>query len=80
MNTTEQIGKGLVALGFKTGWVVCGDVITLWEHDVPQPSMEKILQAGAKAQTDVVAASASGRAKLAALGLTNDEIKALLGA
>jgi len=32
------------------------------------------------ADADKAAAAASGRAKLAALGLTNDEINALLGA
>ena len=36
--------------------------------------------AAQQAATDKAAAAASGRAKLAALGLTDDEINALLGA
>jgi hypothetical protein len=37
-------------------------------------------EAQAQVMADKAAAAASGRAKLAALGLTNDEINALLGA
>jgi len=37
-------------------------------------------EAQAQAAADAAAAAASGRAKLAALGLTDDEINALLGA
>ena len=37
-------------------------------------------EARAQAAADKAAAAASGRAKLAALGLTHDEINALLGA
>jgi len=37
-------------------------------------------EAQAQAAADKAAAAASGRTKLAALGLTNDEINALLGA
>jgi len=37
-------------------------------------------EAQAQASADKIAAAASGRAKLAALGLTDDEINALLGA
>jgi len=37
-------------------------------------------EAQAQAAADKAAAAASGRAKLAALGLTDDEINALLGA
>jgi len=38
------------------------------------------VEAQAQATADPAAAAASGRAKLAALGLTDDEINALLGA
>jgi len=38
------------------------------------------VEAQAQAAADKAAAAASGRAKLAALGLTDDEINALLGA
>jgi len=38
------------------------------------------MAANAAAAADKAAAAASGRAKLAALGLTDDEINALLGA
>ena len=38
------------------------------------------VEAQAQAAADAAAAAASGRAKLAALGLTDDEINALLGA
>jgi len=41
--------------------------------------VEAQTQTAAQAAADAAAAAASGRAKLAALGLTDDEINALLG-
>jgi len=41
---TNKIGNGLFELGFNSGWVVSGDEIVLWEHNVPKPSMTKALQ------------------------------------
>jgi hypothetical protein len=81
---TDEICNGLKQLGFNTGWVVRGDEIVVWDNTEPQPSLKEI-EAGfaqynalkadqdAKAITDKEAA----QAKLAALGLTADDLKAL---
>ncbi len=81
---TDEICNGLKQLGFNTGWVVRGNEIEVWNNTEPQPSLEEI-EAGlaqydawkaeqdAKAITDKEAA----QAKLAALGLTADDLKAL---
>lgn len=80
----NQISKGLVQLGFSTGWAVSGDEIILWEHSEPQPSMNQILSAAeiyeekqliAKQQEQTKRTEVE--AKLAALGLTADDLKAL---
>jgi len=79
MNITHQISSGLKALGYNSGWAVSGDEIVLWEHDAPIPPLAEILEAAKQAAATAAATVASGRNKLAALGLTDDEINALLG-
>ena len=79
-----EITDGLQQLGFNTGWVVTGDEITVWEHDVPQPTAAAIAKAAplwattvAAKEAATAAAKLSAQTKLAALGLTADEIAAL---
>lgn len=80
----KEITNGLMQLGYQTGWVVSGDEITLWELDTPQPTEKELIAAAALwAQTDAnkqaeaEVAKASAQAKLAALGLTAGDLKAL---
>ena len=69
-------------------WSVGDDYESLvWLSDTPKPSKKSLDDAWAEVQAEIatqqankVAAAASGRTKLAALGLTDDEINALLGA
>jgi len=82
--THNEVCDGLQQLGFNTGWVVSGDEITLWEHTEPQPSAAAIKTAATQWATTVAAketaqaaAKKSAQTKLAALGLTADEIAAL---
>jgi len=49
-------------------------------YKAAQKSIDDATAARQSAAADKAAAAASGRAKLAALGLTDDEINALLGA
>ena len=81
---TEQIGNALKQLGFNNGWAISGDEIVLWEHDAPQPTEKELkdadklweqTKANAQAQADL--AKEAAQAKLAALGLTTDDLKAL---
>jgi len=83
MNHNELI-DGLQQLGFNTGWAVTGDQITLWTNSAPQPTAAAIKTAAslwaataAGQEATRVAAKNSAVAKLAALGLTADEIAAL---
>ena len=82
--TCNEIANGLQQLGFDTGWVITGDEITLWENSAPQPTTAAISEAAplwaatVAAQAEALAAAkASAQTKLAALGLTADEIAAL---
>jgi len=82
--THVEITNGLQQLGFNTGWVVSGDEITLWENSEPQPTAAAIAKAAtqwattvAAKETATAAAKLSAQNKLAALGLTADEIAAL---
>ena len=76
--------NGLKQLGFNTGWVVRGNEIVVWNNTEPQPSLKEI-EAGLaqfeslKAEQDAkaVADKEAAEAKLAALGLTADDLKAL---
>jgi hypothetical protein len=73
----EDILKGLVQLGFNTGWVVSGDDYEniIWENDSEKPT-EKAVQ-DAALQADVARAEAKAEV-IAKLGLTADEVTALL--
>jgi len=82
--THVETTNGLQQLGFNTGWVVTGDEITVWENSEAQPTAAAIAKAAplwaatAAAQAAAqAAAKKSAIAKLAALGLTADEIAAL---
>jgi len=82
--TTQEISNGLQQLGFNSGWVVSGDEITLWENSEPRPTAAAIANAATQWATTVAAKEAaqaaaklSAQTKLAALGLTADEIAAL---
>jgi len=79
-----DIVNGLLQLGFETGWVVNGTEITLWENPESIPTISEIAsaverhkqkqQAEAQAKAE---AKAAAQAKLAALGLTIDDLTAL---
>ena len=73
----EEIIKGLVQLGFNTGWVVSGDDYEniVWENNSKKPT-EKAVQ-DAAAQADKARAEAKAEV-IAKLGLTADEVAALL--
>ena len=80
----KDIVNGLLQLGFDTGWVVNGTEITLWENSEPMPTMSAIAMAAKEwditQKTKVEAkaqAKAAAEAKLAALGLTTDDLRAL---
>jgi len=82
--TCKEIANGLRQLGFDTGWVITGDEITLWENSAPQPTTAAIKTAAplwaatvAATLAAQTAARLSAQTKLAALGLTADEIAAL---
>jgi len=79
----KEIGKGLLQLGFNSGWAVTGDKITLWENDEPQPSPTEISNAAKLWETTQLAeaeAKATARqAILDRLGITADEAALLLG-
>ena len=86
MITHEQIINGLAQLGFVSGWSVVSTTITQWENDEPQPSERELIEAAKlfvseknARQVENVAIRASALAKLAALGLTEEEIKAIVG-
>ena len=74
----------LIGGGFSTGWVIMGDEITVWENSEPQPTAAAIAKAAPLWAATVAAQEAAQEAaklsalkKLAALGLTADEIAAL---
>ena len=82
--THSEVCDGLQQLGFNTGWAVSGDEITLWENSEPQPTAAAIAKAAplwaatvAAKEAATAAAKTSAQNKLAALGLTADEIAAL---
>lgn len=72
---SEKLRKGLMQLGFNTGWVISGDQITLWENSEPIPSIEVIL----KAADEYVAPEPTIEEKLASVGLSLSDLKSALG-
>ena len=80
----EQITNGLMQLGFNSGWAITDGEIILWENTEPQPSQTELLAASklwekaqAQAAAEAATAKAAAEAKLEALGLTADDLKAL---
>jgi hypothetical protein len=80
----EQITNGLMQLGFNSGWAITDGEIILWENTEPQPSQTELLAASklwdedkVKQDAQKAADKAAAQAKLAALGLTQEEIAAL---
>ena len=82
--TNTEIMNGLNQLGFVSGWVVVAGAIVVWGNSEPQPTEAAIKAAAPKwaataaaKETATAAAKLSAQNKLAALGLTADEIAAL---
>jgi len=82
--THDELCDGLKQLGFNSGWAASGEEIVLWENSEPQPTAAAIKTAAtqwaatvAAKETATAAAKLSAQNKLAALGLTADEIAAL---
>ena len=82
--THNELCDGLKQLGFNSGWAASGEEIVLWEHTEPQPTAAAIAKAAplwaatvAAQEAAQAAAKKSAQNKLAALGLTADEIAAL---
>jgi hypothetical protein len=80
----KELVNGLKQLGFNSGWAISGNEIVLWEHDAPQPTQDELKNAAklweqteANAQAEADLAKEAAQAKLAALGLTADDLKAL---
>ena len=80
----EQTLNGLSQLGFNSGWIVVDNEITTWENSAPQPTSEEIKAAGtlwaknkASAEKEAVQAKTTAQAKLTALGLSENDLKAL---
>lgn len=80
--THQEILNGLAQLGFKGGWVVTGEEITLWENEAPKPTKKQIADAAALYQQTLdqkAAADAEAKAALLTrLGITEEEAKLLL--
>lgn len=77
--THEDITQALKELGFSGGWVVTGNQITLWEHSEPQPTESELIAGLALVEQHALAKAAAKQAVLDKLGLTADEVAALLG-
>ena len=84
MMKNEEIGNALNALGFMSGFAITDETITLWENEQPQPSDLEIANGAilwkekqSKLLADAKASKEAAQAKLAALGLTTDDLKAL---
>jgi hypothetical protein len=77
--THEEVVQGLKELGFNGGWVITGNEITLWENELPQPTESELIAGLALVEQHAVAKAAARQAVLDKLGLTADEVAALLG-
>ena len=71
----NQVSKGLLQLGYDTGWAVSGEEIILWELSTPMPSMQEILEAA----KNYVKPEPTVAEKLASVGLSVDDLKTALG-
>jgi ABC-type hemin transport system substrate-binding protein len=88
IDSLEQLIDGLNALGFSGGYVAKSNPleIILWENDEPQPTLKQIESAYIKsksiqerAELERKEAIQSALEKLAKLGLTEEEAKAIAG-
>jgi hypothetical protein len=84
MMKNEEIVNGLSGLGFMSGYAITDGTITLWENAEPQPSDSEIANGAIlwkekelQLLQEKAAAKEAAQAKLAALGLTADDLKAL---
>lgn len=73
--TNKQIEKGLLQLGFTSGWAISGEEIVLWENETPAPSIEEI-RAAAEIYKEP---EMTIEQKLQNVGLNVDDLKVALG-
>lgn len=73
--TNQQIAQALNFLGFPSGWVIVGGVITVWENPEPQPTEKELEVAYAASEA---AKEKAREAILEKLGLTSDDLATLL--
>ena len=73
--TNEQVAQALNFLGFPSGWVIVGGVITVWENPEPQPTETELEVAYAESEA---AKQKAREAILEKLGLSPDELATLL--
>jgi len=75
--TNEELIGGLTALGITSGYVIYGNDLdsAIWTNENPKPSETEIKKAYKEAQATK---TATKNALLAKLGLTADELIALL--
>lgn len=73
--TNEQVAQALNFLGFPSGWVIVGGVITVWENPEPQPTEQELEIAYAASEA---AKEKAREAILGKLGLSADELATLL--
>ena len=73
----QEIQNGLIQLGFKGGWVITGDEITMWENSEPQPTAAQIAAAAVIYEKTIndksTAAALAKSALLERLGISLDE-------
>jgi ABC-type hemin transport system substrate-binding protein len=88
INNLEQLIDGLNALGFAGGYIAKSNPleIIVWENSEPQPTLKEIESAYIKsknlqerAELERKEAMQSALDKLAKLGLTEEEAKAIAG-
>ena len=79
--THIEIIHGLLQLGFTTGWVLTGDDYEniIWELEVEKPSVAALKTAATKYQDTQTEVAKSATAKLEKLGITAEELRAILG-
>ena len=68
--TNQQVAQALNWLGFPSGWVIVGGVITVWENPEPQPTEKELEVAYAASEA---AKEKAKEALLAKLGITAEE-------
>jgi len=80
--THQELINALTHLGFKGGWVITGEQITVWDNTEAKPTAAQLKAAAAAYATAQAAKAAEEAAAKAALltrlGITADEAKLLL--